>query len=118
MSARPTVAPRDDNFVPMPLVAVGIVSSRQTNTTTATAVQLITVATPCRAVEVSAYSSNVSAISIGSATAKAQGTAASLSGTGRQMLSGTSDIFYVVDASYLYVAVSTVNDGVSFNIYT
>ena len=116
ITTKPSTAPRDANFVPLPLVANSITSGNKSNSSTSTPVAIVSSSTSCRGVEITACAGNTDTVSIGDSSAIADGTGKT--GTGRQIVKGDSVFFYVVDASLLYLAVQSAGDAVSYNIYS
>ncbi|MDE2015931.1 MAG: hypothetical protein KGI72_05410 [Patescibacteria group bacterium] len=115
----PSTAPRDDNLIPLPLVATAITSGNKANSSTSVPVALVSSSTPCRAVEITAFADNADTISIGDSGAVAEPTSGgSKAGKGRQIAKGNSVVFNVADAELLYLAVASAADGVSYNIYS
>lgn len=116
---RPSLAPRDENFVPLQWVAASITSGNKANSSTSAPAALVSSSTPCRAVEITAFADNTDTVAIGDSSAVAEPTTGgSKAGKGRQLAKGDSVVIWVMDASLLYLAVASANDAVSFNIYS
>lgn len=111
-------SPRDVNAVPLTTCATTIITGTQTNAFTTVPKKLISVATPCRRVVITAYVSNADCISIGDTNAVAEPLVGGTKvGQGEQIIQGGSTTIDVIDASMLYLAVATAGDGVSYSIY-
>ena len=91
-----------------------ITSGSQSNSSTTTAVGLVAISTPCKLVVITVPTGNsYQQVSIGGSNA----VATIGSEIGHIMISGSSQGFYITDASNLYLAVGTANDKVSYNIF-
>lgn len=91
------------------------VTSGSFTTTTTAGVQLVSVATPCKKVTIAVPTGNTgSQVCIGGSNVNA----GSGSEIGHILISGSSQDFYIADASNLYVALNTANDKVSYNIWS
>lgn len=119
MALKNIASPRDENFVPLPIVAVKVVSGTKTSTTVGTGVALVSTVTPCRRVVISAYSTNANTVAIGDSTVKAENSASGTkTGKGEQLVQTSTTIIDISDASLLFLDVAVSGDGVSFNIFS
>ena len=81
--------------------------------TPGTAVQLTATSTPCRFVEVTAFSENVGVLSLGSSTTLATAGAR----RGRELAPGQMITVRIEDVSSLYIDGLNANDGVAYAYY-
>ena len=115
----PSVTKRDNNMTPAFFASASVLlAGNKTSTTPGTPVQLIAAGTttPCHHVVIWAFVANTGYVALGDATntlAKTDKT-----GKGEHLIAGASDTIYVVDASLIYIDVSTSGDGVAFTIYS
>lgn len=91
-----------------------VTSGTATCSSTATAAGVVGVATPCKAVAITVPIANTGTqVSVGGSTA----IAVSGSEQGHILIKGSSQVFYITDASNLFWIADTVNDKISYNIF-
>lgn len=90
------------------------VTSGSATTTTTSGAQLVSVSTPCKAVTVFIPIGNTGTqVAFGGSNVNA----IAGSEVGHLVIKGSSQTFYISDASSLYFALDTANDKVSYNIF-
>lgn len=91
-----------------------VTSGNATNASTTTAAGIVGIATPCKAVTVFAPIGNV-----GTQVAVGGNNVVAYAGLekGHIIIKGSSQTFYISDASALYWIPDTPNDAISFNIF-
>lgn len=91
-----------------------VTSGTDTGSSTATAVGVVAISTPCKAVVISVPINNTGTqVSVGGSNV----IAIAGSEIGHIIIKGGNQIFYISDASNLYWIPDTVNDKISYNIF-
>lgn len=108
-----TPLPRDENYTPIQGVYRNIGSGRQTVTTAGTPVQLLTSATECKRLDVTALYGNTDMVVVGgSGVVGAAGTR-----KGVPLAPGNTYTFYITDVSSVWLDSVVNGEGVTFNYF-